>query len=122
MARVFRNYIHETVAAETEYVYHAKNTTGYTCNSKSCIDCWKEHAEKSYRKKCYCCGRPAIEFQYDFVGAHVYKWSELAYNADRTLYVVPTCRDCNTESPEDYFTVLKSDLVTCQIAENSRRP
>lgn len=81
-----------------------------------------QNTGKELPRKCYCCGRPAAEFQYDFVGAHVYKWSELACRNDRTLYVVPTCRDCNTESPEDYFAVHESDLTTCEIAGNSQRP
>lgn len=120
MARQFRNHTQETTGIE--YVYHAKNTSRYSCDSKSCIECWMQNKGKELPKKCYCCGRPASEFQYDFVGAHVYKWRDLACPNNRTLYVVPTCRDCNSESPEDYFAVYENDLVTCQIAGNSQHP
>ena len=60
-------------------------------------DYWYQHSSYEYPTVCPDCHR-RIWRSNDLVGAHVKK----VYSSDEKIYIVPTCRECNSKGASDY--------------------
>lgn len=64
--------------------------------SSSWIDYWDKHSKYNLQDFCRDCGKK-ISGTNIFVGAHVKKVN----STDNDIYIVPTCKSCNTKGMSD---------------------
>lgn len=81
-------------------VKHVRSKEGWEKpkdGSASWIDYWEKNSSFKLGSQCRDC-RCSITASNPFVGAHVKK----AGNSDMSIYIVPTCKTCNTRGASDF--------------------
>ena len=92
-------------------VKNIKTGDNYPAPTDSCSS-WLEHWEKEINKKagwCRCCRTKKDHA--DLVGGHVIRTD----SSDKSWYITPLCKSCNSTTNEKEFEVSADDLVKVTI-------
>ena len=78
------------------------------------LNYWYRHSRYKYPTICPDCGRTIIS-KNDLVGAHVMKVN----STDKTVYIVPVCRSCNTKGGSDHHSFLCDEDLLVPANKNN---